>query len=167
MTMETVTSHSIERATDEAVRLWSLASAQYPIKDGAVIQTRLEYMVIESASAFSFNARRVTEVLPDKEKYQLHQPRYEWRPTGDGEIVESFSYALNRIIHSRKMKVGFEKLPAEVSIISGGAYVVPYIQAKTDQRELAFIDTFALSHCFLHEVLPVLLASTKRAETVH
>ena len=62
--MEAVTKHSAERATEEAVRLWSFSSAQYPIQDGAVIQARVEYMVVESASAFSFNARRAIEVLP-------------------------------------------------------------------------------------------------------
>ena len=167
MKMETVTEHSIERATDEAVRLWSLASAQYPIQGGAAIQARLEYMVIESASAFSFNARRATEALSRDKEYKLHQPRYEWRPTVDGEVVVSFWDALNRIIHSQKMKVGFEQLPSEVSVMSEGAYVVPYIRAETDRRKLAFVDIFALSYCFLYEVLPVLLASTRRVETVH
>ena len=164
--MEDVTKHSVERATEEAVRLWSFASTQYPIQDGAVIQARLEYMVVESASAFSFNARRAMEVLNDRE-FKLRQPRYVWQPTVDGEVVGNLWDALNRIIHSKKLTVGFERPPEKMANISGGAYVVPYIQAETDRRKLAFVDTFSLSHCFLYDVLPVLLERREQAETVH
>ena len=164
--MEDVTKHSVERATDEAVRLWSFASTQYPIQAGEVIQARLEYMVVESASAFSFNARRAMEVLIDQ-AFKLRQPRYVWQPTVDGEVVGNLRDALNRIIHSRKLTVGFEQLPAKMTVMSGGAYVVPYIRAKTDRRKLAFIDTFSLSHCFLYDVLPVLLARREKTDTVY
>ena len=164
--METVTKHSIERATEEAVKLWSLASAQYPIRND-VIQAKLEQMVVESASAFSFNARRATEVLPRDRKFKLHQPRYEWKPTVGGEVVENLYDALNRIIHSKKMQIGFEQIPAEMSVMTGGAYVVPYLRAETDKRAFAFVDIFALSHCFLYQVLPELLANCEGEETVH
>lgn len=165
--MEMVTKHSVDRATDEAVRLWSFASTQYPIQDGVVIQEKLEYMVVESASAFSFNARRAMEVLPRDREFRLCQPRYEWRPTVDGEVVGNLRDALNRIIHSGKMIVGFERLPPESAVMPGGAYVIPYLRAETDRRKLSFIDTFALSHCFLYQVLPELHAKGAKADTVH
>ncbi len=164
--MEDITKHSVERATDGAVRLWSFASASYPIQDGVVIQARLEYMVVESASAFSLSARRAMEVLNDLE-FKLRQPRYEWQPTVDGEVVGNLRDARNRIIHSRKMTVGFEPLPEKMTVISGGAYIVPYIRVETDRRKLAVVDTFSLSHCFLYDVLPALLARREKADTVH
>ena len=166
--MEAVTEHSAERATEEAVRLWSFSSAQYPIEDGAVIQARLEYMIVESASAFSFNARRAMEVLHPGQEFKLRQPRYEWKPTVEGRVVGNLWDALNRIIHSRKMRIGFVQLPAHLTVITGGAYVVPYLQADTDKRRnLAFVDIFALSHCFLYDALPVVLSSREKADTVH
>ena len=165
--MEAVTRHSVERATDEAVRLWSFASAQYPIQDGAVIQAKLEYMVVESASAFAFNARRSIEILDQKRKFKILQPRYEWKPMADGEVVETLWDALNYIIHSREMTIGFEQLPVELSIMLGGTYVIPYIRAKTDERKLAFVDIFALSHCFLYDVLPELVANRKTESMFH
>ena len=165
--MESVTEHSAERATEEAVRLWSFSSAQYLIEDGAVIQARLEYMIVESASAFSFNARRAMEVLHPDQEFKLRQPRFVWEPTVEGEVVGNLWDALNRIIHSRKMTVGFTKLPVQMADVAGGAYVVPYLQAETDRRKLAFVDTFALSHCFLYDVLPVILLNRGEADSVH
>ena len=123
--------------------------------------------MIESASAFSFNARRAMEVLPIDQKFTLDSPRYEWQLINDGEIVVSLREALNRIIHSRKMTIGFEKLPAKLSVMPGGAYVVLYLCAETDRRKLAFVDVFALSHCFLYKVLPALLTAQKPKEGIH
>ena len=165
--MEAVTEHSAERATEEAVKIWSFASAQYLIRDGAIIQARLEFMVVESVSAFAFNARRAMEVLNHDQEFRLLQPRYEWKPTVEGEVVGNLWDALNRIIHSRKLTVGFEQLPPKVSVMAGGAYVVPYLRAETDRRRLAFVDAFALSHCFLHDVLPLLHVKRAKADTVH
>ena len=164
--MEAVIKHSIERATDEAVKLWSFASAQYPIQNGAIIQTRIEYMVVESASAFSFNARRAMEILPRDQEFKLLQPRYEWKPIGKGEVVANLWDALNRIIHSRKMEIGFEHFPDD-STMMAGAYVIPYLKAETDQRKTAFVDIFALSHCFIYAVRPALVASHEGGGTVH
>ena len=165
--MEEVTKHSIDRATDEAVRLWSFASTQYPIQNGTVIQAKLEYMVVESASAFSFNARRAMEILDNGQVFKLRQTRFKWKPAVDGEVVGNLWDALNRIIHSKKMIVGFEQIPEKMSVISGGAYVVPYLRAETDRWMSAFIDTFALSYCFLYEVLPALLTKKGKSNTIH
>jgi len=73
-------------------------------------------------------------------------------------VVSDLWDALNRIIHAQKLQVGFEKLPKEMEVIVGGACVVPYIQAETDRRKLAFIDPFALAHAFLYDVFPKLVA---------
>lgn len=50
--MKQITRHSFERATDEAVRLWALASAQYP-KDHDLILQAVTIAVIEAASTFA------------------------------------------------------------------------------------------------------------------
>jgi len=140
------------------VKLWALASAQYP-KQHALILERTQVAVVETVSAFALNARRAMEVLHNARKFRLTSPRWQWAPTVDGEIVCDLWDALNRIIHAQQLEVGFEMLPAEVACINGGAVVVPYIRAATDRKKLAFIDPFALSHAFLFEAFPDLVAA--------
>ncbi len=157
--MEAITRHSVLRAAGEAVKLWALASAQYPTQHGLILDTAHE-IVVETVSAFALNARRAMEVLPRAKKFPLGSPRWRWEPTENGEVVRDLWVALNRIIHARKLETGFVRLPAEVAVVDGGAVVVPLIRASTDKYELAFIDPFALSHAFLYEVLPNLMAAT-------
>lgn len=154
--MEEITIHSIERASEEAVKLWSLSSAQYPLKN-RLIQEYTNATVIETISSFALNARRAMEVLPPKVKYPLNSARWNWEPTEKGERVACLRDALNRIIHAQKLYVGFERLPDNISVIDGGAIIVPYIKAETDRKEMAFIDPFALSHAFLYNALQALI----------
>ncbi len=156
--MEAITKHSVFRAADEAVKLWALASAQYPKQHGLILDTA-QVAVIETVSAFALNARRAMEVLHQAKKFPLASPRWHWAPTEDGETVSDLWDALNRIIHAQKLEVGFVLLPAEVAVIDGGAVVVPFIRAATDRKKLAFIDPFALSHAFLYGALPELMAA--------
>jgi hypothetical protein len=151
--METIVRHSVERAAEEAVRLWALASAQYPRRHQPIVEVA-RVAVVEAVSAFALNARRAMEVLPKSEKFALAQPRWKWAPKNGGEVVTDLWDALNRIIHARKLEVGFVELPANVAVVDGGALVVPFVEAATDRKALAFIDPFALSHAFLYEVLP-------------
>lgn len=156
--MEAITKHSDFRAADEAVKLWALASAQYPKQHGLILDTA-QVAVIETVSAFALNARRAMEVLHQAKKFPLVSPRWHWEPTEDGEIISDLWDALNRIIHAQKLEVGLVLLPAEVAVIDGGAVVVPFIRAATDRKKLAFIDPFALSHAFLYGALPELMAA--------
>jgi hypothetical protein len=151
--LEPVTRHSLDRASDEAVKLWALASAQYP-KDHGLILEVVTTAIIEVVSTFALNARRALEVLPPKEKFVLAQPRWQWTPSSEGELVHDLRDALNRIIHAQKLQVGFEQLPQHLSVMEHGALVVPYVRAATDRKQLAFIDPFALSHAFLYEAFP-------------
>ncbi|MCY7307463.1 MAG: hypothetical protein LH632_15210, partial [Rhodoferax sp.] len=105
------------------------------------------------------NARRALEVLPPSEKFPLVQPRWQWVPRSDGEVVNNLWDALNRIIHAQKLEVGFEQLPPQASVIDGGALVVPYVRAATDRKKLAFIDPFALAYAFLYGAYPKLVAA--------
>jgi hypothetical protein len=155
--MEPIVRHSLERAADEAVRLWALASAQYPRRHDLILET-VRTSVVEVVSAFSLNARRAIEALPRSEKFALGQPRWKWAPTAGGEVVTDLWGALNRVIHARKLDVGFVELPEELSVISGGAVVVPFVQAETDRKTMAFIDPFALAYAFLYDVFPRLVA---------
>ncbi|WP_435106938.1 hypothetical protein [Arhodomonas sp. AD133] len=154
--MENITRHSIDRASEEAVNLWSLASSQYPLKN-RLIQEYANTTIIEVVSSFALNARRAMEIIPPKVKYPLSAARWKWEPSRKGEKVADLWDALNRIIHARKLYVGFEGLPEDVSVIDGGAIIVPYVQAETDRKELAFIDPFSLSHAFLYGALPSLM----------
>jgi len=161
--VENITLHSIDRASEEAVNLWSLASCQYPYKNH-LIQQYTNTTIIEVASSFALNARRAMEVLPPKVKYPLNAARWRWEPSTKSEKVADLWDALNRIIHARRLHVGFERLPDGVSVIDGGAIIVPYIQAQTDRKELAFIDPFSLAHAFLYGVLPALINAKEHSK---
>ena len=150
-----ITRHSIDRAADEAVKLWALVSAQYPYKHRLIVEVA-GANIVEVVSAFALNARRGVEALPKGRTFRLKQPYWQWEPTVAGDVVQDLWDALNRIIHARQLYVGWEQLPKECSAVAGGAVVAPYIRAETDRKALAFIDPFAMSHCFLYEVLPIL-----------
>ena len=120
--MEAITRHSIVRAADDAVRLWALASAQYP-KENSLILDAAAAAIIEVISSFALNARRALEILSLDKKFQLTQPRWQWAPSNVGEVVSDLWDALNRIIHARKLVVGLEELPKEMAIITGGLLV--------------------------------------------
>lgn len=156
--MEAIVRHSLDRAAEEAVRLWALGSAQFPKRHGLIVEAA-RVAIVEAISSFALNARRAIEVLPKSEKFSLGQPRWHWAPARGGEVVTDLWDALNRIIHARKLEVGFVELPANVSVIDGGALVVPFVQTETDRKASAFIDTFAVSHAFLYQVLPRLQQS--------
>jgi hypothetical protein len=156
MQMEPIIKHSADRATEEAVVLWSLASTQFPKNNLGFIE-EVSARMIEAVSVFALNARRMIEFLENKPKFLLSQKRYKWKQIKKGEVVSELWDALNRIIHAKKLLVGFEPLPDNISVIDGGAVVIPYIQAETDRRELAFIDPFALAHAYLYQVYPLIL----------
>lgn len=151
--MEPVTQHSLDRAADEAVRLWALASSQYPKGHPLILQVATT-AIVEVVSTFALNARRALEVLPPNVKFPLAQQRWQWVPSSEGEQVRDLWEALNRIIHAQKLQIGFEQLPEQLAVIDGGALVVPYVKAATDRKKLAFIDPFALSHAFLYGAFP-------------
>src|SRR6266852_3140514 len=100
--METIIRHSRVRATEEAIVLWALASAQYPL-DLKLIQDQATVMVVEAVSSFSLNARRALEVLPERPPIELSQPRWNWAPKAKGVMVSNLWDAVNRIIHARRL----------------------------------------------------------------
>lgn len=162
--MEVIAHHSLTRAGDEAVRLWTLSSAQYP-KQHKLMLDIATASVIEAASAFALNARRAMELLPPSEKFALSQSRWTWRAAKGAEVVKDLRDALNRIVHASVLDVGFEDLPNDVCAIEGGALVIPYLRATTDRRPRAMIDPFSLSHAFLYGVMPKLLLPMSRDES--
>lgn len=163
--MEAITQHSITVATDEAVRLWALASTEYP-KHHQPLVNALITNVIEVSSTFALNARRAMELLPKGVKFPLDCPRWGWKPSTNEELVTDLWDATNRIIHARRLLIGLEALPKNFSVIEGDSVFVPYIQAETDRKELAFIDPFAMSHAYLYGALPR-LQTVVQAESSH
>jgi hypothetical protein len=153
--MEAITRHSIMFATDEAVRLWALASTEYP-KHHEPLISALAVSVIEVTSNFALNCRRALELLPKDVRYPLDNPRWIWEPSTSEVKVGDLWEATNRIIHARRLLVGMETLPKHLSVIKGDAVFIPYIQAETDRKELAFIDPFAMAHAFMFGALPEL-----------
>jgi hypothetical protein len=150
-------------ATDEAIRLCAFASAQYPPQHRMILDAAMA-AVIDVISSFALNARRAIEVPPKSEKFPLAQSRWKWAPTTAGGVVRDFWDALNRVIQARRLEVGFEELPKQLAVIDGGEVVVPYVQAATDRKELAFIDPFALSHGYLYGAYPKPLATQQHHE---
>jgi hypothetical protein len=68
--------------------------------------------------------------------------------------VDDLQDALNRIVHATEFEVGFERLPDKAANIRGGAIGVVYLRTRTDQREEALIDVFALASCFFTRSYP-------------
>ena len=167
--MQRITTHSAQKATDEGVRLWALASAQFTARHGLILEAA-EAAIIEVISSFALNARRAMELIHGKEKFELKQPRWNWAPKNGDEIVRELRDALNRIIHAQQLEVRFVQLPESLSVIDGGAAVVPFLHARTDRKATACIDPFALAHVYLYEVLPKISAkalSTENPPAVH
>jgi hypothetical protein len=151
---------SIDRASDEAVQLWALASAQYP-KDHGLILDATTTTIIEVISAFALNARRALEILPPTARFTLQQSRWDWKVAAGEERVSDFRDALNRIIHAQQLGVRFVDHAPEYPALKAGALVVPYIEAATDRKSAAFIDPFALAHAFLYAAFPKLTAALR------
>ena len=151
--MEVITRHSLNQATNAASLIWSLASAQYPERNALLVNTASAEM-IQQLDIFALNARRVTERLPMGTPVRLTGRRWKWSPATEMPEVTLFRDALNHIIHARVLEVGIERLPADLSVVDGGAVVVPYVLAETDKKEKAYLDPFALAHAFFYQVLP-------------
>jgi hypothetical protein len=151
--MEVITPHSFHRAASCAMTLWSLSSTQFPRGNAVILNYATEEM-IENISSFALNARRVLEAMPHTLKYRLEASRWQTQPTAGHPVVQDFGDALNRIAHAKSIQVGFEQLPNEVSIINGGAVVIPYIFATTDRKEKSYIDPFSLAHAFFYQLYP-------------
>lgn len=103
--MEHITRHSITRAAEEAVKLWALASTEYPKQHDAMCDLAA-IIIIETASTFALNARRALEVLPKTQKFQLDQKRWQNTPK-DVEVVSDLWVGLSRIIHAQKLDALF------------------------------------------------------------
>ena len=74
-----------------------------------------------------------------------------WGPLGRPEPHHSRARTQGRVL---------ELLPNDLSVLDSGSRVIPYVQAATDRKALAFVDPFALSHAFLYQVLPKLVIVT-------
>ncbi len=154
--MGDINSFALEQAEAAAAKLWAFGSAPYPISGGAIIQRHIEQEVTNTAIAFAIHARRILDNRAVRTKFVLDEPFRIWSPADGLTKVNALRDALNRIIHATEFKVGFERLPDDASTIRGGAIGVIYLSTRTDQRDEALIDVFALASCFFHQVLPEL-----------
>lgn len=145
---------ALQQAEAAAARLWAFGSAPFPIVNGAIIQAHIEHSVTDTAVAFAIHVRRLLDNRNIRKKFVLDEPFRHWAPTQSLTRVELLRDALNRIVHATEFAVGFERLPDNAAKIEGGAIGVIYLRTKTDQKEEALIDVFALAACFFHQVLP-------------
>lgn len=167
--MGDINSFALQQAEAEAARLWAFSSSPYPFANGARIQRHIEQEVTNTAIAFAIHVRRLLDNKAVHTKFELDEPFRIWSPAKGLIKVNLLRDALNRIIHATEFKVGFEKLPDDASKIEGGAIGVIYLSTRTDQRDEALVDVFALASCFFHKVLPELSLPDKPStpEAVH
>jgi hypothetical protein len=159
---------ALQQAEAAAAKLWAFGSAPFPIVNGAVLQRHIEQAVTDTAIAFAIHVRRLLDNRDIRDRFALDEPFWQWSPTGSAPKVTILRDALNRIVHATSFEVGFERMPAHASRIEGGAIIVLYLRTKTDQREEALVDVFALASCFFHHLLPVLRPrGQESAEVVH
>lgn len=154
--MDDINEFALQRAEAAAARLWAFGSAPFPLANGAIIQSHIEQSVTDSAIAFAIHVRRLLDNRDVRAKFTLDEPFRHWSPARGLTKVALLRDALNRIVHATEFEVGFERLPENAAKIDGGAIGVIYLRTKTDQREEALIDVFALASCFFHQVLPAL-----------
>ena len=147
---------ALRQAEAAATRLWAFGSAPFPFTNGAIIQSHAEQAVTDTAIAFAIHVRRLLDNRNIRTQFTLDEPFWHWSATGALTKVKQLRDALNRIVHATEFTVGFERLPDGAAKIEGGAISVLYLKTKTDQREDALIDVFALATCFFHQVLPAL-----------
>jgi hypothetical protein len=154
--MGDINSFALDQAEVAAARLWAFGSAPYPISGGALIQRHIEQEVTNTAIAFAIHVRRILDNKAVRTRFVLSEPFRHWSPALGLTKVNDLRDALNRIVHATDFEVGFERLPDDASRIEGGAIGVIYLSTKTDKREKALVDVFALASCFFHQVLPAL-----------
>ena len=166
--MADINEFALQQAEASAAKLWAFGSAPFPLANGAIIQSHIEQAVTDTAIAFAIHVRRLLDNRDIRTRFELDEPFWHWSPTRGVPKVRLLRDALNRIVHATDFKVGFERLPENASKIEGGAISVLYLRTRTDQREEALIDVFALASCFFHQVLPVLRPQEgANAEVVH
>lgn len=153
--MADINKFALQQAEAAAAKLWAFGSAPFPFANGAIIQSHIEQSVTDTAIAFAIHVRRVLDNKAIRTKFTLDEPFRHWSPAHRLTKVADLRDALNRIVHATEFEVGFERLPDDAAKIAGGAIGVIYLRTRTDQREEALIDVFALASCFFHQVLPV------------
>jgi hypothetical protein len=154
--MGDINEFSLWQAEAVAARPWAYGSAPFPIANGGIIQRHMEEEVTDTAIAFAIHVRRLLDNGQVRQTFALTEPFRHWSPADGLTKVDTLRDALNRIVHATQFEVGFERLPDDATRIVGAAIGIIYLGTRTDQRELAFIDVFALASCFFHQVLPVL-----------
>ena len=157
--MADINQFALQQAEAAAAKLWAFGSAPFPLANGAIIQGHVEQAVTDTAIAFAIHVRRLLDNRDIRTKFTLDEPFWHWSPARGLSKVVVLRDALNRIVHATDFTVGFERLPEGSAKIEGGAISVLYLRTKTDQREDALIDVFALASCFFHQVLPALRPS--------
>jgi hypothetical protein len=158
---------ALQQAEAAAAKLWAFGSAPFPLANGALIQSHIEQAVTDTAIAFAIHVRRLLDNRDIRTKFTLDEPFRHWSPGRGLTKVALLRDALNRIVHATEFVVGFERLPDNAARIEGGAIGVIYLRTKTDQREEALVDVFALASCFFHQVLPALRPPSTETAAVH
>lgn len=161
--MSNINAFALERAAGAAARLWALASAPFPLINGAPMQEHIERDVTDTAIDFAIHTRRILDNKGITTKLALDAPFRIWSPRPGLQKVDNLRDALNRIVHATHFEVGFEQLQPGAAQIDGGAIGVLYLRTTTDKRSEALIDVFALASCFFQKLLPMIQPDSQPA----
>jgi hypothetical protein len=168
--MADINEFALHEAEAAAAKLWALGSAPFPVAlpTAAIMQWHVDRLVTDTAIVFAIHVRRILDSNAVRTKFTLNEGFRHW-VANRLPRVDELRDALNRIIHATEFEVGFVQLPDNAANIKGGAMAVTYLRTRTDQREEALIDVFALASCFFHQVLPALQSprSPCTSEAVH
>ncbi len=166
--MKPVAKQMIARVTDDAIRLWALASGEYP-RDQQPMTRRVRDMVSDAVSVFAVDARLCLESVPPDLSFTLRRTRWRWKPEGrlKGAVPKDFREIVDRILDAARIEVHCPPVPRSESVLDEPGFVVLFLRVHSDEGETSLVDVFALSHCFLTQVLPALLADRTGEETVH
>jgi hypothetical protein len=160
-----INAFALQQAEATAARSWAFGSAPFPLVNGAILQSFVQKDVTDTAIVFAIHARRILDNRAKRASFTLDEPFRIWTPAKGLTKVADLRDALNRIVHATEFEVDFERLPDSLSTIDGGAIGVIYLKTKTDTREEALVDVFALASCFYHKVLPAVQPPTAPIDT--
>jgi hypothetical protein len=155
--MGDINAFALQQAEAAAAKLWAFGTAPFPLAlaSAAIIQSHVDMLVTDTAIDFAIHARRVLDNNGIRTKFTLDTEFRRWVERRLPRVAD-LRDALNRIVHATEFEVGFVRLPDNAYNFEGGNFGVTYLRTRTDQREDALIDVFALAWCLFHQVLPEL-----------
>jgi hypothetical protein len=162
--MGDINSFALQQAEAAAAKLWAFGTAPFPLAlaNAVIIQNHIDMLVTDTAIDFAIHVRRILDNSGIRTRFTLDAQFRVWVEHRLPRVAD-LRDALNRIVHATEFEVGFVRLADNPHNFEGGNFGVTYLRTRTDQRQDALIDVFALAWCFFHQILPELHALGRRS----